>query len=38
VLDESGQEEADADPETVAVEILDEFRDFIENVRPEDFA
>jgi uncharacterized protein len=44
VLDEAGQEQVDdeddddEDTEGVADVILDEFRDFIENVNPEDFA
>lgn len=37
LLDEVGQEPA-ADPEEGADEIIDEFRDFIEHVNPEDFA
>jgi bifunctional DNase/RNase len=41
VLDEYGQveaEEAPEPPEEQQEEILEEFRDFIENVNPEDFA
>jgi len=39
VLDEAGQEQAEAedDDEVEDDEILDEFRDFIEHVNPEDF-
>ena len=37
LLDEVGQEPA-VEPEDEAEEIIDEFRDFIENVSPEDFA
>ena len=36
LLDEVGQEPA-AEPEEEAEEILDEFRDFIEHVNPDDF-
>lgn len=36
LLDEVGQEPA-AEPEEQAEEIIDEFKDFIENVNPEDF-
>jgi bifunctional DNase/RNase len=39
VMDEAGQEQTDEAEETAEPEeILDEFRDFIEHVRPEDFA
>lgn len=40
VLDEAGQEQVEVEPgeEGEADEILDEFRDFIANVNPEDFA
>jgi bifunctional DNase/RNase len=39
VLDESGQEEPEPEAEAESSDdILDEFRDFIENVSPEDFA
>ena len=41
MLDEYGQEQADDEPsdagEEEQEEILEEFRDFIENVNPEDF-
>ena len=37
LLDEVGQEPA-AEPEEEAEEIIDEFRDFIEHVNPDDFA
>ena len=37
LLDEVGQEPA-PEPEEEAEEIIDEFRDFIENVNPDDFA
>ena len=37
LLDEGGQEPP-AEPEEEAEEIIDEFRDFIEHVSPEDFA
>jgi hypothetical protein len=39
VLDEAGQEPEpeEADDEQVSDEILEEFRDFIEHVNPEDF-
>jgi len=37
LLDEVGQE-APAEPEEESEEIIDEFRDFIEHVKPEDFA
>lgn len=36
LIDEVGQEPP-AEPETDAAEIIDEFKDFIENVSPEDF-
>jgi hypothetical protein len=36
LLDEVGQEPA-PEPEEEAEEIIDEFRDFIEHVNPEDF-
>ena len=37
LIDEVGQEPP-AEPEDEAAEIIDEFKDFIENVSPEDFA
>ena len=37
LLDEVGQEPT-PEPEEEAEEIIDEFRDFIEHVNPEDFA
>ena len=37
LLDEVGQEPT-PEPEEEAEEILDEFRDFIEHVNPDDFA
>ena len=37
LLDEFGQEPT-PEPEEEAEEILDEFRDFIEHVNPDDFA
>ncbi len=36
LLDENGQEPPD-EPEEDAAEIIDEFKDFLENVDPEDF-
>jgi bifunctional DNase/RNase len=36
LIDEVGQEPA-LEPEDDAAEIIDEFKDFIENVSPEDF-
>jgi hypothetical protein len=41
VLEEAGQEaevEASGEPEEQEEEILEEFRDFIERVNPDDFA